>query len=74
MAHAHCMLGNHSYKHALITLLTYIFHGNNGYANAPQIYVYRYTACLIPFRNTLSYKTYDPILMLLLTPCVTPYM
>jgi hypothetical protein len=23
------------------------FHGNNGYANAPQYYVYTYIACLI---------------------------
>jgi hypothetical protein len=28
-------------------LYVLLFHGNNGYANAPQCYVYTYIACLI---------------------------
>jgi hypothetical protein len=26
-----------------------LFHGNNGYANSPQCYVYTYIACLVNF-------------------------
>jgi len=28
-------------------LLLLLFHGNNGYVNAPQCYIYMYTACLV---------------------------
>jgi hypothetical protein len=28
-----------------------LFHGKNGYANAPHCYVYTYIACLINIRN-----------------------
>ena len=46
MMTAHCMLDTKDYKNAL-RIRTLLFHGNNGLANAPQGYVYTYTACLV---------------------------
>jgi len=35
-----------------------LFHGNDGYANAPQCYVYMYSACLVCFgiRSIVRFK------------------
>jgi hypothetical protein len=42
-------------KHAeYVTLI--VFPGNNGYANAPQFYVYTYIACLIKSNLEFLYK------------------
>jgi hypothetical protein len=39
----HGMLGNSGYRHTLRICNTLLFHGNHGYANAPQCNVY---ACI----------------------------
>ena len=33
----------------------FLFHGNNGYAHAPQFYVYTYKACLYPRLHKINY-------------------
>ena len=45
--HALCMPDTESYRHTLRICNRYrFFHGNIGYANEPQYYIYTYIACL----------------------------
>jgi hypothetical protein len=46
MVYAHYTSDNEGYKHTPKICNTLLFHGNNGYAQAPQCYVYTCIVCL----------------------------
>jgi len=44
MAHMHCMLDNYGHRYTQNMEHLLLFHGKSSYSNAPQCYVYKYTA------------------------------